>query len=302
MGKKKKIIIIALIAVLIVSAAVITAVLLVNKNESYRIIKVYEVEGTVYVQRDGIDDLAAYENMILESGDTVKVENGSMTLKLDEDKYVYVEEQTEFEVVATGTSANSKTSIELKKGAITNDIQNKLSADSSYEVNTPNSTMAVRGTVFRVEISYDEDGVCYTKVSVLDGKVGSRLIYSNKTVSDEEVFVDKGYEVIIYQNDDDTDYLTGVEPIDYSELPDYIKQIFDELIDDKTDTEKEDGSVKDEKSEYTVTFIYNGMVFGTQTVKNGECAVKPSLMPAKSGSWDYDFSKPVTDDITINWK
>lgn len=297
MEKKKKILIIAIISVLIVSAVVVTAVLLGNKKETYRIIKVYEVEGTVYVQRDGIDDLEAYENMILESGDTVKVENGSMTLKLDEDKYVYVEEQTEFDVVATGTSANSKTSIELKKGAITNEIQNKLSADSSYEVNTPNSTMAVRGTVFRVEISYDEDGVCYTKVSVLDGKVGSRLIYSDKTVSDEEVFVDKGYEVIIYQNDDETDYLTGVEPIDYSELPDYIKQIFDELIE-----EIEDVSDKDEKSEYTVTFMYNGNVFGTQTVKNGECAVKPSLMPAKSGSWDYDFSKPVTEDITINWK
>ena len=51
-----------------------------------------------------------------------------------------------------------------------------------------------------------------------------------------------------------------------------------------------------------VTFLYNGAVFGTQTVKAGACAQEPSLMPEAGGSWDYDFSKPVMEDITIEWK
>ena len=36
-------------------------------------------------------------------------------------------------------------------------------------------------------------------------------------------------------------------------------------------------------------------------VKGGECATKPLLMPSASGSWDYDFSKIVNEDITIEW-
>ena len=252
-------------------------------------IKIYEGEGAAFVQRDGVDDLEPYANMLLKSGDTVRVDAGSMTLKLDEDKYVYVEENTEFKLIAQGTDENSKTAIELTKGAITNEIQNKLSTESSYEVNTPNATMAVRGTVFRVEVTYDEAGVCYTKVSTLEGKVASRLVYADGSVSKQEVLIEHGYEVIIYQDDKNTDYMGDVEPIDFSKLPQAVSERFGALIDDQ-------------KSEYTVTFLYNGAVFGTQTVKAGACAQEPSLMPEAGGSWDYDFSKPVMEDITIEWK
>lgn len=302
MSSKGKKILIAASAAAVVIIAVIIAVVLLRKEDSYRVIKVYEVSGEVTVKRDGKGDMEPYENMLLESGDTVVVNSGSMTLKLDEDKYVYVEEETEFSLEAKGTSENSKTTIVLKKGAITNEIQNKLSDDSSYEVNTPNSTMAVRGTVFRVEISYDEDGTCYTKVSVLEGKVSSNLVYADGKVSDKSVDIEKGYEVIIYQDGSKTDYLTEVQPIDYSKLPESVQKRFENLLgdvktDDKTDEEPDDG-----KDEYVVTFMYNDSVFGTQTVKAGECAARPSLMPAPTGDWDYDFENPVEDDIFIDWK
>lgn len=305
-NKKKKnniwIIAIAAIAVVIV-AVIITVIVLLNKKDTYRVIKIYDVQGTVYVQRDGISDLEPYANMLLKSGDTIRVENGSMTLKLDEDKYVYVEEHTEFSVVATGTSADSKTAIELKSGAITNEIQNKLSSESSYEVNTPNSTMAVRGTIFRVEVTYDEDGVCYTKVSVLEGEVSTRLVYADETVSDDEVMIDKGYEVIIYQDGENTDYLTEVSPIDYSKLPEFIREKFKDIIGEYKTTETIDDENEDnENAEYTVTFMYNGAVFGTQIIKSGNCASAPSLKPALSGKWDYDFSNPIVKDTVINWK
>ena len=60
--------------------------------------------------------------------------------------------------------------------------------------------------------------------------------------------------------------------------------------------------IKNFKGPFTVTFIYNGNVFGTQTVKKGECAQMPSLMPAPSGSWDFDFNTPITEDVEIIWK
>ncbi len=298
---KKKIWIIAIAAAVVIAAVIVTVIVLLNKKDTYRVIKVYDVQGNVYVQRDGISDLEPYANMLLESGDTVRVDNGSMTLKLDEDKYVYVEENTEFSIVAKGTRADSRTAIELKSGAITNEIQNKLSSESSYEVNTPNSTMAVRGTIFRVEVTYDEAGVCYTKVSVLEGEVSTRLIYSDKTISDDEVMVDKGYEVIIYQDGKNTDYLTEVSPIDYSKLPEFIREKFEDIIGEYETTENIDNK-DDEKAEYTVTFMYNGTVFGTQTIKSGDCASVPSLKPALNGKWDYDFSNPITKDTVINWK
>lgn len=52
----------------------------------------------------------------------------------------------------------------------------------------------------------------------------------------------------------------------------------------------------------TVTFVYHGVVFGTQTVEEGQRITVPKLAPALSGAWDFDFSQPVTRDITIEWK
>ena len=282
--KKSRRWLIIAVAILVIAAAVAIILLITKKKDSYRVIKIYEVEGAAFVQRDGVDDLEPYANMLLKSGDTVRVDAGSMTLKLDEDKYVYVEENTEFKLIAQGTDENSKTAIELTKGAITNEIQNKLSTESSF-----------RSKCY-------EAGVCYTKVSTLEGKVASRLVYADGSVSEQEVLIEHGYEVIIYQDDKNTDYMGDVEPIDFSKLPQAVSERFGALIDEL----KEELGLKEEttnqKSEYTVTFLYNGAVFGTQTVKAGACAQEPSLMPEAGGSWDYDFSKPVMEDITIEWK
>lgn len=285
---KKNIIIVSSVILLVVIAIVLVVIL--KKDDAYRIIKVYEYDGNGVVTRETIGDLEPYNNMVLESGDKVYLNTGIMTLKLDDDKYIYVEENTRFVLEATGTSKDSKTRIELVEGAITNDIQNKLSDESSYEINTPNSTMAVRGTTYRVEVYYDEDGVCFTKLSVFDGEVTTRLIYPDGSVSDEEVSVQKGKEVIIYEDGEVTDYLGGVADINYNELSDKITEI---LIDLGFDVSN---------NTYTVTFMYNENVFGTQTVKRGECAQIPSLMPAKTGEWDFDFTTPIKEDTIIKWK
>ena len=302
---KKKIIVIAAVAILIVLATVVSVLLLSNKKEEYRILKVYEIDGEALVTRENIGEIDAYNDMVLESGDTVVVKSGILTLKLDDDKYVYAESDTEFELVATGSGSSNKTTIELKSGAITNEIQNPLSDSSSYEVNTPNSNMAVRGTIYRV-YTYYEDGVRYTKVSVFDGKVDSRLRYSDGTLSDNTT-LEYGKEVLIFDDDEKTDYVGDISDIDYDALPQYIIELLGRIASEGRDIGISSDELKnytdsEEAGPFTVTFMYNGNVFGTQVVNKGDKASRPTLSPAQSGSWDYDFNEEVTGDITIEWR
>ncbi|MBP3621645.1 MAG: FecR domain-containing protein [Lachnospiraceae bacterium] len=305
-AKKKKIIIISSVAVVLVAVLVVVLLNVLKKEEAYRIVKVYDIKGEAIVTREGIGEMEAYNNMVLESGDVVLLKSGTMTLKLDDDKYMYVESNTEFRLVATGSAADSKTSIELNYGAVTSDIQNALNEDSSYEVNTPNSNMAVRGTVFRV-YTYYEDDVRYTKVSVFDGKVDSELVYADGSTSKDGVRVDNGNEVLIYDDKDKTDYVGEPKDIDFSELPEEVIVTLMSIVENGTDI----GITYDELNEllqdvstgpFTVTFMYNGAVFGTQTVEKGQCATIPSLMPAPSGSWDFDFTTEIHMDTTIEWR
>ncbi|MCR5226890.1 MAG: FecR family protein [Eubacterium sp.] len=300
MGKKKVVIIVSGIALVAVIALVLF--LTVFKKDAYRILKVFEFAGKGSVTRKDIGDIEPYSNMVLETGDTVALSEGEMVLLADEDKYIHLEEGTELVLNAAGSSESSKTTIELKSGAITNDIQNKLSEGSYYEVNTPNSTMSVRGTIFRVEV-YEENGIKYTRVSVFEGKVASRLVYKNGDVADNEVSIEKGKEVLIYEDDKTVDYVSPPKDIDYSDLPDTVKEILKNALEDGRDLDV----TKEELEKYlssvvTVTFTYNGKVFGTQTISRGSKATEPTLAPAASGSWDWDFSKPVNSDTTIEWK
>ena len=300
MGKKKVVIIVSGIALVAVIALVLF--LTVFKKDAYRILKVFEFAGKGSVTRQDIGDIEPYSNMVLETGDTVALSEGEMVLLADEDKYIHLEEGTELVLNAAGSSESSKTTIELKSGAITNDIQNKLSEGSYYEVNTPNSTMSVRGTIFRVEV-YEENGIKYTRVSVFEGKVASRLVYKNGDVADNEVSIEKGKEVLIYEDDKTVDYVSPPKDIDYSDLPDSVKEILKNALEDGRDLD----ITKEELEKYlssvvTVTFTYNGKVFDTQTISRGSKATEPTLAPAASGSWDWDFSKPVNSDTTIEWK
>ena len=376
-SKKKNLIIIGVITLLIVILVVIF-ILIFGKEESYRVVKIYELDGTATVTREETGEIEIYPNMVLASGDEVYLKEGLMTLKLDEDKYVYVEEDTRFSLVATGKASDSKTSIQLKQGAIINEIRSPLAEDASYEVHTQNSSMSVRGTTFRVAVYYDENGTLYTKVSVFEGKVETQLVFKDGTKADPRM-IEFGKETIIFEDDTNTDYLEGIRDIKYDELSvsaletllklvksglnlsvteEYLNEVLAALKgetpqEEDVTTEEEaqepeepdkaeeeepvetDDDVKEtppsapsnaptnptnpttpsnppaddtddtddtEDGPYTVTFKYNGTTFATQSVKAGACATKPTLMPASTGSWDFDFSTVITKNTTINWK
>ncbi len=214
---------------------IVAIVLLTGKGGSHRNIKIYELDGEATVTRtaeeesargtgkmaavasldsvtNSLETIDAYEGMVLESGDFIELKSGYMTLKLDDDKYVYVEAGTKFGLTATGTKNNSKTTINLEQGTITNEINNELKGDSAYEINTPNANLSVRGTNFKVAV-YEIDGVLYTRNTVTEGEVATRIIYDDGSYSDEEIYVPADKEIIIYDDGETIDYLTEVEDI-----------------------------------------------------------------------------------------
>lgn len=318
--KNKKIIIIIAVAIVVIAAIAATVIIIVSKNKeaAYRIIKVYEVQGEAVVTNLIKGDIQAYENMVLESGDNIKIGEGKLTLKLDDDKYLYAERYTEFELIASGTKKDSKTTINLIDGSIANEIQNKLNDDSYYEINTPNSTMSVRGTIYYVSTYIGEDGKRYTKVSVFDGSVETNRLSVDGINYGDNVMVQKGNEIIIYDDGQETEFLgDGVREIRYDELPISLIETLDNInkehgdrvdipeeILEELEISKNNGTISDNDiatGPFTVSFMYGDVEFASQTVEYGQLVIKPSLQPAPDGHWDYDFSMPVKSDIVINW-
>ena len=378
----------------------------------------------------------AAENLYLESGDRVIVaQNSSMRMKLDDDKYVMAEADTIFTVEAQGTDENSKTKICLEQGAVTNEIQHPLSEGASYETSTPNSVMAVRGTIYRVELYIDDNGEQNTKMCCFQGKVATTPILRSG-ISGEEVLVPAGSELIIHSDGTadipreivyeelpeqavqnlrsmlesgqsmegitleeldvlldqtvDTSEATENNEPEQAELPDAEENseqsdsdvVADldvaENVSEQTDQKAED-SVKPQTTDqiveesqtqditaeqleqllqalanaqlmaaeaansdnvgkdssqsgntdssslnndetdngtpdintpvtppptvtYTVTFEYDGKTFATQTVKSGEKASAPLLVPSQNGAWDFEFGTAIDANTTIEWK
>lgn len=359
-----------------------------KKEEAYRNIKVMSINGSATVERASVGTLDAYADMKLENGDRLSVDgSSSLTLSMDDDKYAMLEPGSSLTLEADGTKENSRTVIHLEAGAVMNYLSEKLSEGSSYEVTVPNSTMAVRGTVFRVAIVYDENGDSYTTVQVFDGIVGCRLVFPDGTISEEEVQLAPGKEVLIHGDTSISEYVGDKgHDIDYTTLNRDALEFLLFCIDDGADLcipreeveellrrldqpeeeleeqeepeepEKEvkkpvvietpepvvpaveetpsssggssetskgspdndddqkshhsskkkssssDNTTNEETKTYTVTFqTASGDVFCTQTVEDGKTASKPKLQPSASGSWNYDFTKAVTENIIIKW-
>ena len=347
-----------------------------KKEEAYRNIKVMSINGSATVERASVGTLDAYADMKLENGDRLSVDgSSSLTLSMDDDKYAMLEPGSSLTLEADGTRENSRTVIHLEAGAVMNYLSEKLSEKSSYEVTVPNSTMAVRGTVFRVAIVYDEDGDSYTTVQVFEGIVGCRLVFPDGRIDEEEVQIhgdteiseyvgDKGHDIdyttlnrealefLLFCIDDGSDLcLTREEveellrrldqpeeePEEQEEAEEPEKEVKKPVVietpepvvpaveetpsssggssetskglpgnDDNQkshhSSKKKPSSSDEETKTYTVTFqTASGDVFCTQTVEDGKTASKPKLQPSASGSWNYDFTKAVTENIIIKW-
>lgn len=198
---KTKIIIGCCMAVAAAAAVVVGIVL--GRDETYRVLKVFEMNGSSVITREKLGDIDAYVGMNLENGDTINVgEESTLRLVLDNDKYVLLDSGTVMKLNAAGNASDSRTSIELQKGTILNEITNPLSANSSYEVATPKATMAVRGTSFVVSVAENPDGSYNINVYTFDGKVEVTLLDPEGNPTDKKAMVSAGYSVAIITEPD----------------------------------------------------------------------------------------------------
>lgn len=183
-----------------------------NRNQSYRSIKIVEMEGTVVIDREGMDSLNASVNMNLVSGDYVTTAQGSyVVLRLDSDKYVMLGENGAMKVTAEGDENSGRTSIELAAGSVLNEIQNPLGQNSTFDIVTPNATMSVRGTVF--EVRKNSDGTY--GVLVYDGHVAVGL---------------DGMEPVMYDAGEYTEFTEGAAPKFLTEKGTITEEQMDERV------------------------------------------------------------------------
>lgn len=171
-GEKKRLYIAAAAAVAAVAVIVLVTVLVLGgREETYRSIRIVELEGSVTIDRESVGSLDASVNMNLVSGDYVSTSAGAyVVLRLDEDKYVMLGEQGAMKVEADGDASKGRTAIHLEAGSILSEIQKPLGQNATYEIVTPSATMSVRGTVFEVRQN-GTDSDRNIEVLVYEGKV-----------------------------------------------------------------------------------------------------------------------------------
>ncbi|MBE6889548.1 MAG: hypothetical protein E7485_06000 [Ruminococcaceae bacterium] len=138
-----------------------------GQEDVYRLIKVNSFEGTVTIQRE--DKMDAFEGLQLVSEDTVEVGAASLLeLLADSDKHIVAKENTAFQLHSAGNETSGNITIDLMYGNALFTIDNKLPEGSSFQVNTPNASLSVRGTIFRVD--YDPE-TNTTEIEVEEGVV-----------------------------------------------------------------------------------------------------------------------------------
>ena len=151
-AKKKKTGIFVVIALIVIIGAI--AGILWSQKSGYRSLEVLESYGETVVYREG-KELEAYEGMKLRSGDYLTVwEDSYLRMRLDDDKYVYLEGQALMKLSALGNKKDSRTKIELELGTMVTEVENRLSEGASYEIHSPNTTLAIRGTTTVSEVRY----------------------------------------------------------------------------------------------------------------------------------------------------
>lgn len=297
---KKTLRIVIPVALVVIAALIVGAIFLLGGKDAYRTLKVYRTEGTSEVQRAGGDAIKPYENMMLENGDAVKtLEDGYLYLKLDDDKFLMAEPGASFKLVATGDAANSKTRIELERGAVTIHVTNPLSDGSTFEVGTGNSTMAVRGTSFRVSTNGSENA--QSSVEVFEGEVQVQPTAADGSAAGEPVGVTAGQSAAVSEGKVEKS-AEGVQLSDLSvEVLEFLKEGIAHGNDVGATSNEIDEIIANKQKTFTVTFTFEGKVFATERVAYGQTAKRPTLMPAPKGDWDFDFSTEITADVTISW-
>ena len=198
---KKLPIIVGIILVIVVA---VVGTIMIVQNNGHRVIKVDKVSGDASLERED-NKQEIYEGINLKSQDAIITgQDGQVELLVDSDKHIWAQENTKFKVVSSGDENKGKLKIALQYGTSLVEIEEKLPEGAFFEVETPNATVGVRGTIFETSY-YEEENK--TVVQVTSGVV--------EVISDtESVMVEAGQSAVVV--DDDVELVDDTENTDAS--------------------------------------------------------------------------------------
>lgn len=230
---------IVLLAIVVIVAVVM---LIIKLTHMYRFVKIEEYEGEVSLERKDNDE-EIFEGITLIPEDQVTTgDDGFVELLVDTDKHIGASENTRFTINAVGNERKGSVSIELDYGTALFTIDNKLEDDDSFKVRTPNATLSVRGTIFKVMYDKERD---LTYVEVIEGRVW----VSGK---DDNVVLEEGERAVVYE---DTLVLHDSQIDDYMSVYEIA-----EAVDEKEADDTSEAVAEEAVAEYAVTTNSNGDV------------------------------------------
>ena len=160
-----------------------------SKEKAYRSIKIFSYKGTCNIIR-GKKELDLAKEMKIKNNDELQVkEDSQAVLKLDNDKFVCVKENTDVKFVATGKENNTKTRLHVNNGGVIVEVKEKLQDKESFEIASSNSVMAIRGTQISFDVSKTTDSIT-TTFSILTGNTETYL-YKDETMNSTTLIHDK---------------------------------------------------------------------------------------------------------------
>ncbi len=178
--------------------------------QSARTIKIVQIEGEATVT-DEYETSECFRGMNLYDGDKIEVKaNSVLVIKFDEDKYVYLGENTTINLKSEGEN-KYKTNVFVTSGKVLAEIQKPLDQDEEFFLSSNNSVMAVRGTVFGIQVAKVGAEIVQTysvyrgvtELYVFDNKLGN--LVSGKLTD----ITNSKYEITIPEEDvldDDEEY------------------------------------------------------------------------------------------------
>lgn len=184
LSENLRLILVGFIAILMIAAGAVVISLYFGGDVAREII-ITEITGSAYIQRDG-KRLNADKRAKLKSGDILTTDKKcTVRLSMDGDKYISVEPDTTVYVYYTDVASKGSISVNLTKGAVICQLNKKLDKKSDFSLKTPNSTVSVKGTVFRAEFNCMDsymgyEDVMITEVQNLEGTVMLQLYDAGK--------------------------------------------------------------------------------------------------------------------------
>ncbi len=221
---KAKKITVAVIEAVAVAAVGVTIFLINRNNILATTMRLLKVEGTVNIEDASGTVKPVIDNIRFQSGDTLSTgADGLASIGLDDTKIVTLQNDSRAQFIKNGKQIELK----LKQGGVFFEVTQKLTDDETYEIETSNMTVGIRGTSGYVW--YDETGL--QSLVITDGKV---LVsgYNPETGETKTVEVCGGQMVSCYLYSDKTEERDSIEfelkDVSEEELPEFPLQMLAE--------------------------------------------------------------------------